>query len=383
MARGHTVESWCPASADQTYLPLSDIIPEHVVPSEANAGRWPRRVRDVLALRTYNMCRMAEIEASCRRAAEAINRGHFDVLFANTSLHMAIGPIGRYVRLPSVFYLQEPSRWLYEARPSLIWAGDPADERSAWTPGELYRSMRAAFQVRGYRFQARAEWRNSRAFRRILVNSRFSRETVLGTYGLNASVCYLGVDTEKFVRCAVPREDVVVGVGTIAPRKNVQLVIEALACLPHPRPRLRWIGDDSAPEYLAQLNQLARERQVDFTPAVRVSDEVLIAALSGAAMMVSAARLEPFGLAPLEANACGLPVVAVAEGGVRETIQDGVNGILVEHDLEALAGAIQYLRTHPDEAARMGEAGARLVAERWSATAAVGRLEQHLQAVIV
>ena len=38
------------------------------------------------------------------------------------------------------------------------------------------------------------------------------------------------------------------------------------------------------------------------------------------AAMLYAPRLEPFGLAPLEANACGLPVIAVPEGGVRETV---------------------------------------------------------------
>jgi len=45
--------------------------------------------------------------------------------------------------------------------------------------------------------------------------------------------------------------------------------------------------------------------------------------------MVYSARLEPFGLAPLEANACATPVVAVAEGGVRESIRNGVNGVLI------------------------------------------------------
>jgi glycosyltransferase involved in cell wall biosynthesis len=44
--------------------------------------------------------------------------------------------------------------------------------------------------------------------------------------------------------------------------------------------------------------------------------------------MAYAPRLEPLGLAPLEAGACGLPVVAVAEAGVRETVVDGITGSL-------------------------------------------------------
>lgn len=382
VARGHTVESWCPPTADQTYLPLSELIPEHIVPAEPYADGWRRRVGDVLALRTYNMCRIADLDESVRRCAEEINRRDFDLLFANTSLYTAVSSIGRYVRLPGVLYLQEPSRWLYEAQPRLIWVGDQCADQSGWTRAGPYGSLRAAFRLRGFRLQARAEWVNVRAFRRILVNSRFSRETVLRTYGLDAEVCYLGVDTEKFVRRPVPKEDYVVGVGAIAPLKNVRLVIEALARLAPPRPRLLWIGNVTGPEYLAELHQLARDREVDFTPFIRLDDNALIEALSRASMMVYTPRLEPFGFAPLEANACGLPVVAVAEGGVRETIQDGVNGMLVEHDPQAVADAIEYLRTHPDEAARMGRRGAQLVAERWSVRAAVDGLEQHLLAVL-
>ncbi len=383
VSRGHTLESWCPPTADQTYLPLTELIPEHVVPAQPSAESWRRKAADVLALRTYNMRRIAEVDEYARRCADQINSGDFDLLFANTSLDMAVSSVGRYVRIPSVLYLQEPSRWLYEAQPMLIWVGDQrSTERSAWTPTALNDSLRAAIRMRGFRFQARKEWLNMREFRAILVNSCFSRETVLRTYGLDAKVCYLGVDTERFVQRGLPREDYVVGVGTIAPRKNVRLVIEALAQLKPPRPRLIWIGDIAQPKYLEELNQFADASDVDFTPLIRLNDDELIDALNRAAMMVYTPRLEPFGFAPLEANACGLPVVAVAEGGVRETIHDGVNGLLVEHDPKAVAGAIGYLRAHPNEAARMGQKGAQLVSEQWSVKAAVDRLEQNLQAVL-
>jgi glycosyltransferase involved in cell wall biosynthesis len=381
VARGHTVESWCPPTADQSYLPLNELIPEHIVPAEPYANGWRRKVGDVLALRTYNMRRIAEVDDYARRCAEEINRRDFDLLFANTSLNMAVSSIGRYVRIPAVLYLQEPSRWLYEAQPTLIWVGNRSADQSAWTPTALHSSLRTALRLRGFRFQARAEWLNMRAFKKILVNSHFSRETVLRTYGLDAKVCYLGVDTQKFVQRPLPKEDYVVGVGAIAPRKNVRLVIEALSRLAAPRPRLLWIGDVSVPEHLAELHELARASEVDFSSLVRLDDDALIDALSRASMMVYTPRLEPFGFAPLEANACGLPVVAVAEGGVRETVQNGVNGLLVEHDPQAVADAIEYLRTHPNEAARMGQKGAQLVAEQWSVKAAVDRLEQNLQAV--
>jgi glycosyltransferase involved in cell wall biosynthesis len=68
-------------------------------------------------------------------------------------------------------------------------------------------------------------------------------------------------------------------------------------------------------------------------------------------------------------------VVAVAEGGVRETVVDGVNGLLVEHDPRAMARAIERLRDNPDYARQLGENGRRLVMEKWTWSAAIDRLE--------
>jgi glycosyltransferase involved in cell wall biosynthesis len=94
--------------------------------------------------------------------------------------------------------------------------------------------------------------------------------------------------------------------------------------------------------------------------------------------MVYAPRLEPFGLAPLEANACGLPVIAVAEGGVRETIIDGVNGLLVQHQPQMMAHAIQRLVHDKDLAAQLSKNASKIVQEKWSVNAAVERLERQL-----
>ena len=74
------------------------------------------------------------------------------------------------------------------------------------------------------------------------------------------------------------------------------------------------------------MRSLAESHEVTFDARRSIDDSELVETLNRATAMVYAPRLEPFGLAPLEANACGLPVVAVAEGGVRETIIDGVNG---------------------------------------------------------
>jgi glycosyltransferase involved in cell wall biosynthesis len=118
--------------------------------------------------------------------------------------------------------------------------------------------------------------------------------------------------------------------------------------------------------------------EVELMPQVNISDQELVEILNRASMMIYAPRLEPFGLAPLEAGACGVPVVAVAEGGVRETVVDGVTGILVRSD-PAEAAALTRLRSDPALARRLGANARVIVKDKWSFEASIDRIEAHLR----
>jgi glycosyltransferase involved in cell wall biosynthesis len=98
--------------------------------------------------------------------------------------------------------------------------------------------------------------------------------------------------------------------------------------------------------------------------------------------MVFAPRLEPFGLVPLEAGACGTPVIVVAEGGLRETVVDGVNGLVADPTPAGMAAAIERLRDDAGLRVALGREGRRRVEERWSLAAAAKRLEAKLAAQV-
>jgi len=70
-----------------------------------------------------------------------------------------------------------------------------------------------------------------------------------------------------------------------------------------------------------------------------LSDLELIERYRRAALCLLTSRLEPLGLTAMEAAACGTPVVAVCEGGYRETVVDGTTGLLADRDPEALGAA--------------------------------------------
>ena len=93
-------------------------------------------------------------------------------------------------------------------------------------------------------------------------------------------------------------------------------------------------------------------------------------------LCVQASREEGLGFSPLEALACGVPVVAAAVGGLRETILDGQTGWTYPvGDSTALAQCIAAALDYPDEARRRAAAGRRLVAERYDRAEVFNRLE--------
>ncbi len=378
VGRGHTVESWCPPTADQSYLPLNEFIPEHVRPFDWQPLAQKKLPAKLNALRPDFLTRIDALDRHCRLCADEINRGKFDLLFANSSLYQAVSSIGRYARPLKVIYLQEPVRELYEAMPDPLWQALPAAD-SYVSASFALNYLKDLVKVQSLRVLMREEVLNARAFDVMLVNSFYSRESILRAYGVDAKVCYLGVDTDKFVDLNLRRENYVVGLGAFVKLKNVEFALRSLAEVPESRrPRLVWVGNAADPLYLEAMKQLALTLKVDFEPRVKIADDELIAILNRAMLMIYCSRLEPFGFAPLEANACGVPVLAVAEGGVRETIVGGVNGLLVDSDPRRMADAVIRLMDDPEYARRLGRTARQHVVEQWSVEAAVGRLEQKL-----
>jgi D-inositol-3-phosphate glycosyltransferase len=98
----------------------------------------------------------------------------------------------------------------------------------------------------------------------------------------------------------------------------------------------------------------------------RVGRREMPALLRSADAVVCVPWYEPFGIVPLEAMACGVPVVATAVGGQTDSVVHGVTGIHVRpRDPVGLAGALRSLLQQPERRAALGEAGARRARQRY------------------
>ena len=154
-------------------------------------------------------------------------------------------------------------------------------------------------------------------------------------------------------------EDFVIGTaGRLTPWKGQRESLEAFALLAGQNPNFAFvvIGDgELRPELENRAQVLGVSSRVMFT-GWRADMGRLLAALD---IFVHPSYDEPFGLAVLEAQLAGLPVVAFDEGAIPEIVDNGRSGVLVpDRDVGALAVAIEQLAADPDMRSEMGRVAA-------------------------
>jgi glycosyltransferase involved in cell wall biosynthesis len=200
-------------------------------------------------------------------------------------------------------------------------------------------------------------------------------------YQLDAIVLYLGVDAELFTPGTEPSSDFLISVGSLTPLKGFDFIIRSLAQIPpEARPPLTIVCNFAIPNERAHLMNLSDSLGVELRIMQGIGDSQLVAFYRDACLTVYAPIREPFGLVALESMSCGTPVVAVAEGGVAETVRHEETGMLVGRDEQAFASAILNLVKHPQLSQRMGQAGRRDIEANWTWNRSAERLVTILSA---
>jgi L-malate glycosyltransferase len=159
-------------------------------------------------------------------------------------------------------------------------------------------------------------------------------------------------------------QKIIIHVSNFRPVKRVATVIEVFARVRHHVPaKLLMVGD--GPD-LAEATRLARSLDVADDVEFLGEQEHVVQLLSAADVFLLPSLQESFGLASLEALACGVPVVASRIGGIPEVVEEGVTGFLhPPDDLEGMAGSTLRLVTDGVLHARLSEAAARTARTRF------------------
>jgi glycosyltransferase involved in cell wall biosynthesis len=245
-------------------------------------------------------------------AVESFDLSAYDVIVS--SHHTLAKGLLRNAEQTHICYCHTPMRALWEL---------PHEEVSR-APAFLRPAIRAMLL-------ALRNWDFSTAARvdHFVANSRLTSDRIRKHYRRESIVVHPPIEVDRFVPADVEVGDYYLIAGRNVPYKRIDLAITAAERLGR---RLVVVGDGT--------DRLAKESHC-VTFLGKVSDEKLRTLMQSAKALLFPQK-EDFGMALLEANACGRPVIAYGAGGALETVLDGRTGVLFsEQSVESLTEAIE------------------------------------------
>lgn len=245
------------------------------------------------------------------------------------------GPDQRHIS-----YVHSPMRYAWDLQEAYLrqarWTG-----LRGWTARLLLHRLRLWDQAAAQRVDL------------LVANSAFVARRIEKVYRRSSVVVPPPVALDRFV-LSERSEPFFLTVSRLVPYKRVDLIAEAFAGMPEYR--LVIIGD--GPE----RRRVEAHRAPNITILGRQSDAVVIDMMGRCRAFIHAA-VEDFGIVPLEAQACGKPVIALGRGGMTETLSPETAEFFMEQEVEALRAAV---RRFAGSSERFLPARCRANAERFS-----------------
>ena len=223
-----------------------------------------------------------------------------------------------------VSYIHSPIRYAWDMQPQYL------------RESNLERGLRSAVVRSILHYLRLWDLRTVNSVDAFAANSRFIARRIRKLYRREAAVIYPPVDVDRFALCP-EKEDYYLTVSRLVQYKRVDLIVQAFAQLPDRRLVVIGDGDD--------LEKVRAQATPNVTLLGYQPSEVMAGYMQRARAFLFAAQ-EDFGIVPVEAQACGTPVIAYGRGGALETVCDGASphptGLFFhEQSADAIAAAVQ------------------------------------------
>lgn len=303
------------------------------VPKNWRGRNWKNKLfKDTVEL--FNLYRLH------KKIAKEIDIKRYDFVFVHPSKFTQAPFILRFLKTRNVYYCEEALRIVYENNFKL--------DRS-------YPFYKRAYE-RIIRFtRQKIDRRNINSADLVLANSKNTQTRLKDAYGIESKVVYLGIDTEFFKPSNIKKKIDVLYIGAKHEVDGYDILKSAILKMnKKPTVKFHSMEEDC------------------------ISDEELLSLYTKSKVVVCLAYNEPFGLVPLEAMACEAPVVAVDEGGYRETVVNEKTGYLVQRDPRIIAEKVEFLLLNESTRLKMGKNARFHVVESWTWEKSVNKLEKIL-----
>lgn len=279
-----------------------------------------------------------------KEIAKKINKGKYDIVIAHPSLFTQAPFILRFLFLPRVYYAHEAYRIIYE----------PYFKHNYFLG--IYRGL---YESSSRYFKKVVDVINIKNADYIIVNSKNTKKNISTFYSKKSTVCYPGVDVDFFSPSKITKDIDVLFIGSLDDNTDGFYDLKD-ALLNMQKIKLEIVGDGKKWLTNKELRNFYRRSKIVFCGAYN----------------------EPLGLVPLEAAACGVPVIAVNEGGYKETVIDGKTGYLVKRDSREIKGVIERLLKNKNMLNKISQNTRENVVKNWSISKLSRKFEEELEKII-
>lgn len=303
-----------------------------------NGNNWRARLyRDTIEL--------FKLYALHKKIATKINGDSFVTVLTLPSKYTQAPFIHRFLKIPTIYYCQEGLRMVYE---DLFKVG-----KEVGMPRFLYEKI-----IRLYR--KTIDRRNLMTAGKVLTNSDYTGSNILKFYGLKTKTVYMGVDVKKFHPNKKNKKFDVLYIGSLDKSDNVELFRNAISLIKNKKLKVRELIKEN--EWIS-------------------SDTVMRDLYCSARIVICLQYKEPFGLLPIEAMSCGVPVIALNDGGYKETVL-AHTGVRIRPNASELAKVITSLLSDNVKLKKLGSASREEAVKNWSWSVSASKLHSEIERLV-
>jgi glycosyltransferase involved in cell wall biosynthesis len=286
-----------------------------------------------------------------KKIAKNIDSNSYEFVYVNHCQYTQSPYILRYLKTKTVYYIQEPLRLAYEFNIKYY----------------QYAILKKLLTYSAIKVLKNIDLKNARSADKVLSNSYYSYESIYKAYGIVSNICYLGVDTSLFKFLNLNQKNQIIMVGALSQEKGQLYVLESLSLLKkEERPLMIMVANRHNKQYYYEIIKIAKELDIKIKILKNIPDKKLVELYNESIATICFAKVEPLGLTVLESFACGTPVIAVKEGGYRETVLNNKNGYLVNRNRKELSIVIRKLANNPSQRKKFSNYSIEYIKKYWT-----------------
>lgn len=278
------------------------------------------------------------------KMASLINRRSYDAIIVHPDKVTQAPILIPFVKAKKIYFMEEVMRSYYE--PELHPLPTVRLKR-------LYEKFRR-------RLVKHIDYVNTLKANRLVTTSAYNAQKIWEIFKRQPLVLTLGVDVNAFKPIKKPQRDYFLFIGSASDIDGYP-ILKAL---------------------MQSFNGSIKFKKLILgKTGFSLDDKAVIELYQHAAATLCLAKAEPFGLAAIESMACGTPVIAVDEGGYKETVIDQVTGLVIKREVKQIENAILQISSQRQKLENLGKQGRQRVREKYNWDKHLDKLEKLIEEI--